>query len=364
MKNIIFCFPPLSYYGEEYYFRTQQLVDNLKKDFQIKIIKSIARIGQSKERNFALKKIFIFLINIPFYLNKIGKTDIMLIFPTPLWYFWITIGKLLKKKIVLDHFTTPVYPLEIVNTPLFLKKLFIRFDKFFYRHIDLIITHTNTMKKEIVNFYQINKNKIIVIYSLVDTKLFAPQKITKTQITKLKKYYYLPYDKKILLYHGRFHSSHGLSIIEKMSELSYQQKKNYIFVFVGVKQKKDKNKYFLPHVKFKELYKSLALANLWLGRFSNSFRAQRAASSCMLQAMAMRIPIITFNTYENKSIINNNENGFLTNTLNPQLILNQIDKILKNEELLNKVSFNARETIKRNFSLYKWQKINLALINL
>lgn len=361
MKSIIFCFPPLSFFGEEFYFRTQQLINSLKNDFQIKIIKSIAKIGQSKERKLSLKKLFIFLIRIPYYLIKLKGADIIFIFPTPLWYFWITAGKILNKKIVLDHYTTPIYPFEMFNFPLILKKFFAKLDQFFYRKINLIITHTDTMKEEIARFYQINKNRIIVIYSLVDIKMFDPKKITINKINNIKKYHQLPINKKILLYHGRFHSSHGLSIIEKMAQLSYQKKKNYIFVFVGVKQPKDKNKYFLPHVKFKELYQSLALADLWLGRFCNSKRAKRAASSCMLQAMAMEVPVITFATYENKSIIINKENGFLTNSLNPQTLLNQIDGIFKNTNLLSKAGINARKTIKKSFSLDKWRKVNLAL---
>jgi len=365
LSIVLFCFPPLSLLGDEYYFRTQELMSTLKKDYQIKIIKPLSKTGIGPDRRFTFKKAFLFLFNIPSYLGKIKKAKVIVIFPSLIAYFWISAAKILGKKVVIDHFTTLVSFWE-ANKNVF-KKMLATIDKWFYRKIDLVLTHTKTMEKEIINFYQLEKKKIIVIYSLVDSKLFNPNKLNLKKLNDLGGKYKIPKNKKVLLYHGQSHSSHGLIIIKKMAQLAWQKKKNYVFVFIRFRRRQPKqkeNQYFLPHVSFKHLFQSLALADLWLGRFSRSKKAQRSASSCMMQAMAMKIPVITFNTKENRVIIKNGFNGFLTNSLNPKTILAQIDKIFKNKPLLRKVGHQARKTIKQDFSLKKWQSVNLAIKNL
>ena len=217
------------------------------------------------------------------------------------------------------------------------------------------------MKKEILKSYKIKAKKIAVIYGLVDTRLFNPETISIKEKNGLKKHYQLPHDKKILLYHGEYHSFHGIPIIKKIALLSQNKDADFVFVFIGGKGENRKNIYFLDYVKFEKLPQVISLADLWLGRFDNSRLAQKTASSCMMQAMAMKVPVITFATKENCSIIKNGENGFLTKNLEADKILVQIEKILKNKPLLNKVGQKARMTVKKRFCLKNWQKINTKL---
>jgi len=361
MKKILVCFPPRRRNDCKLYFRTKQLIQSLNKGFKIKIIYPLAETGNSQNKKITLKKIFRFISLLPVYLKKISKTDFVLIFPSPLWYFWILSAKTFKKPLIIDHYTTFLSPFEKSKLPSFLKKTFFVIDRFFYKKISLIITHTQTMKKSLSSFFKIKEKKVKVIYSVVNTNLFNPQKITQKKINAVKIKYQIPQKKPILLYHGQFHKFHGVPILKEIADISYNLKKDYIFVFLGSKGKHIKNRYFLDNVPFTQLPEMLSIADLWLGRFSNNISAQRAASSCMMQAMAMQLPIITYPTEENQSIITNNQNGFLIKTLDPKTIFDKIEHLLKNSEKLKRVAKNARITIKTNFSLENWQKINQSI---
>jgi len=358
MKKILFCFPPLSFLSENYYFRTQQMIDSLKKDFQIEFLKPLSSTGRARDRRFTLKKVILFCFKIPCYLTSLRQADFLVIYPTLLWYFWLPAGKLFRKKIILDHFTTRLFPTEFTNAPAFTQKILSLVDKFVYCRIDLVVTHSQTMKREIINFYQTHKNKVLVIPSLVDLKLFNPQKYSFSKIKRLKKKYSLPLDKKILLYHGRFHLFHGLDILNKTARLSLKKGRNYAFVFLGGKRKNKNNTYFIAPIEFKKLPEVLALTDLWLGRFSPKKQASRALSSCLLQAMAMSRPVITYASPESKSLIEQGIDGFLVKNLTPESVLAQIDKIINDQSLLIKVGQAARQKIKNQFPLKKWQIVN------
>lgn len=361
-KKVLICFPPRARKSTSLYFRANQLVQALKreKEFKLNIIPSLAKTGSSSDKKVTLKKIFLLFFKLPFFLKKIKEADIIIFFPSFWWYFWFLGAKLLRKKLVLDHYTTTLYWWEDVLLPPWLKKLFIKGEKRLYQKINLIITHTETMKKEISHFYQVSPSRILTIYSLVDTKLFNPQNISSSP-KQLKKYFNLPLRKKIILYHGEYHSFHGVDVIEKMAKLSWQERDDLIFVLVGRKNKNKNNLYYIDYLPFSKLPLILSLADLWLGRFSQEKRGRRAISSCMLQAMAMSKPVLTFSNEESEKIIQDGVNGFLIKTLDPKEIFVKLKDIIKKNRLRKKVGLRARKTILSSFSLLEWQKLSLAL---
>ena len=81
----------------------------------------------------------------------------------------------------------------------------------------------------------------------------------------------------------------------------------------------------------------------------------------MMEAMSCGIPVIVPNVGNINSTVRNLKNGILINNITPFSLSQNIRKVLSDNELYNKISLNARLTIKRNHSYevatQKWKDI-------
>lgn len=357
MNRILFIFPPLAKNSSELYFRTKQFYQILQKTNQVEILSSIHKRGESWTKAPFLFRIIIFIFSFPIYLIRIYRSDILLIFPSNFWYFWVVIGSLLRKKLVLDHYVTAIYPSEDIKLPKFIKVFLVFLDKIIYTKFDIVFTHTKTMQKLLSDFYKIPKEKIIVIYSVVDTKLFNSQKVPKKIKNQIKETWKIPYDVKVAFYHGTYHPFHGVDVIEKAAKLLIKRK-DIIFILLGWGAKKapHDNIIYIPYQPYEKLPQFLSIADVWLGRFSKEERGQRAASSCMLQAMAMAKPIVTEDSPENRFILENGKAGVLIRPESPSILANTLGGLLRDPEKMRRLGQNGREIIIKNFSIEKMEK--------
>ena len=165
-------------------------------------------------------------------------------------YWYTFLPKRLKKKIVYtSHGETTEYynsikPVGIVDK---LKaRVLIAIQKRLVTQADVVVAVSNAVKENIIKYYGVNPEKIVVIYNGVDTEKFRPRK-------KIK------HGKKTALWVGTNAEAKGL---EKAT--IYAQNHGMKLRVVGVKGKSTENTEFIgpvPYGKMPEIYNS---ANLLL----------------------------------------------------------------------------------------------------
>ena len=71
----------------------------------------------------------------------------------------------------------------------------------------------------------------------------------------------------------------------------------------------------------------------------------------LLEAMSVGCSIVASNTQPLHEVINSEENGVVIDFFDSNNLSNQIIRLLDNADIRDKLSFNARETILKNYSL-------------
>ena len=352
-SKLVFCFPPRGKSETGLYFRVQQMIEVLEKIASIKILYTITPTGNSSDRRHILVRNLLFITQLPVYLVILFKSNLVWVYPSPILLFWFMIAKIFKKKIIIDHFTTAEHAADVLKIPAYLKKVFNYIDSLVYPRIDLILTHSYIMEHVLHHTYPSIKNKTSVLLSVVDTNQFKPLDQGNDRLKNLRQSLGIPENKFIAMYHGLFHNFHGVDIILQAAELAKNKYPDMLFIFIGRKEKEylnTDNLIFLPSLPFQNLPEYLVLANVWLGRFSDLSVRDRAFSSCMVQAMACGLPIITAQS-DASEIIAQSGAGKLIHPSDPEALLNQILWYKNNPSSLKSAQQKARELAVNEFSI-------------
>lgn len=340
MKKILLIFPPREKSSSNFYFRVRQQIEVLSKKYQLKIIEPISKTDSNKDRKSFIYRIVKFFFMIPEMIKQIKKTDIILVYMSPLWYITLPLVKIFRKKIILDHFTTSVYNFEIQKH--LLQNIFRITDTLIYGKFDLVLTHSESMRDLICSFYKIPEPKVKVLYSCADTNKF---KKISTMNNPFKR---ITQGKKVILHHGLFHPYHGVELIIKaVNRLS----KDVILLIVGGKVKDKKNNVIsLNPIDYDKIPELLSVADIWIGAVGKGLQGERAMSSNMIAAMSVGLPVIVGDCPENKKIIKDGINGYIVKRGDSKAISEKILLLLKDNKKRKFMGLNARQKIIREFS--------------
>ena len=216
---------------------------------------------------------------------------------------------------------------------------------------NLIITISKYTKNKIIQLYEIEKEKIRIVPNGVDIQKFKPSKnqtIIKRQIGIN--------NRPCVLFVGRLIPRKGLLFLVQAAKQIAKEEEQTIFVIAGdgpqrsqliynlEKNRILKNFIFLGDVKDEILPLIYNCADIFV--FPSIQEGQGIA---LLEAQATSKPVITFNTGGVREAIINQETGLLVKP-NSNELANAILKLLKNEELRNKMGKKGREFVSKYFS--------------
>jgi len=159
------------------------------------------------------------------------------------------------------------------------------FEKKSYKNAEKIIAVSESVKKEMKDYFKINKEKIHVIDNGVDLKKFKSLKNKK----ELRKKYSLPLNKKILFFPGRPSFGKGFDIAKKIvNELG----EKYLLLVLGEKNKKEDNEKIkftgkIPNENMPEIYNSADIC-LFPSRYEGN-------SVSVLESAACGTPLVLSN---------------------------------------------------------------------
>lgn len=335
IKPVFVLFPPIA--GVEIYPRVQNF---------LKVFKALKIPFDLEDKQKRVSNLFFLFILLKITFKSL-KYPQVLTFSSNVSFFIVLFYKLiLRKKVVIDHFQTKESCVQSRNFILnYLEKLS-------YKKADIVLTHTESMKAILCKYYNIEKSKVVPIYCFVDTELFK-----RKEDDKLARSLDLKENDFIIIYHGLFHSWHGLPYFLNSLPKIIKKHPNLVFIFIGATYEeaiayyKEFNiidrKYFrfVPRMNDEELPRYLSLGRVWVGRFNQNIFGKRAASACMFEAMSMGLAPLTSHSTEDDKIINDKVNGILVSEKDSKDIQNKLLYYLDNEKLINTMSKNARKTI-------------------
>lgn len=349
MKSVLVLFPPKTKNSADLYFRAGQIIASLRRTYQVNIEQSISPTGTTEKRPSLIVRTILLTMRMPSILSSIAVADYVVIFPSPFWYFFVPLAKMLGKPIVLDHFTTYMSHSDYIRMGFKVVRLM---DKLIYRQLAAIMTHTRTMRRDLSRYYRIPQSRIFVLYSVVDTELFNPNNLSNQTRAETKKELGIPNDHKVAMYHGAYHLFHGTEVIEAAAKCLEGDK---ISIFLlgdpPPKVKVSSNLVYLAYVPFSALPRYIAIADVWLGRFTPTARGDRAASSCMFQAMAMAKPVITAHSQENDRILAQDKYGWLIEANNSNRLARIIRDVVLRPSAAEKRGRLARELIITKYNI-------------
>lgn len=345
-KQVFFLFPPIA--GEEIYPRVQNFIKAFK-NLKIPYKMAVKKKGEGY---------FTFLISIPGIIKESLESSYVIVFVSTISPFLILFYKIMfRKRVIIDHFATEE---SAFRSNIYILKML---EKISYKIAYLVFTHTESMKKVLVKYYNIDENKVIPIYCCVDTKLFS-HKLSQ----KLKRSLDLD-NKFVLIYHGLFHKWHGVSYFVKAFSKLLNKNSNVIALFIGANKSEalklvpeidkipDEFLRFVPRIKDKDLPQYLSLGSIWIGRFNQNKFGKRAMSACMIEAMSVGLVPITSHSIENDKIISSGFNGVLIKEKDSESIVKALLYYINNKNKIASMSSMARETIVNNYSIINIESI-------
>lgn len=231
--------------------------------------------------------------------------------------------------------------------------------KFISYKSDKIIAVSNFIKNNIINSFNVDKNKIIVLHNFIEQIKSIDSNIAKN----LKEEYKIIDEDQIILFIGRISKIKGIDILLSVYELLKKDYKNLKLLLVGEIQDDfkielnlidSKDIILIPPQNYIENFYKLADILVLPSRMD-------PFPYTMLEAALAELPIIASNVGGIPEFITHNYNGLLFDIKNPEELILGIKEILNSDEVKEKLIQNNKKEIQKY--LNKENHINI-LINL
>ena len=234
------------------------------------------------------------------------------------------------------------------------------FSKWIYKLTDLILTHNEFSKTELLKASNFNLPKIKIVPHGNYIPFIDIQKDKFVSREKLG----IPKNKKVLLFFGMIKKVKGLETLLKALAKVKEKHTDISLLIAGKEWENDFGPYqeiidknnlqdfcflhtkFIPNVDVAHYYCASDLVVLPYKKIYQS--------GVLMMALSFEKAVLVSNLPPLKEIITDNENGFLFETDNDEDLARKINFILEDKEQLEKVIQKGFELIK---SKYSWEKI-------
>lgn len=119
---------------------------------------------------------------------------------------------------------------------------------------------------------------------------------------------------------------------------------------------------FLPSIDYDELISHIKEADICLGIFGNTDKAQRVIPNKVLECAACSKPVITGSNPELEKYFKNDESIFFCPMANTHAIADRIRQVSSDVARHKSVGDNARKIVEQNFSLVKLRELLITII--
>jgi len=223
---------------------------------------------------------------------------------------------------------------------------------------DKIIAVSNFTKREILENYNLNTNKVCVIYNGVDINKFKPP----DNKDKIKREFGFG-NSKIVLYVGRLYCRKGLLTLLKASPLVLRKFRKVKFVISGKGLGNEESRLrnfarslgveenfsfigYFPDEKLPRLYQAADIFVLPSIYENLPF--------ALLEAMATALPVVTTTVGGIPEVVQDGKNGLLVNPLDFKTLAYKILYLLENPGFAIEIGLLARQTMEKKFN---WKDI-------
>lgn len=274
-------------------------------------------------------------------------------------YFDIPLAKLLTKIRKKPLIFTPVFPLyetlvedrKYVNKTSIKSKIIHLIDEISCRLADFIIIETDSYIDYYCEEFKIPREKYFKIPLGADETNFfqRQQKVQKKDPNLLK-----------LLFYGKFIPLQGISYIIKAAKI-LEKNKDVEFEIIGSGQLSNnirnlaakldnKNIKFIDWINYRELPEHILDADVCLGIFGSTPKAQRGIPIKVYEALAMKKPVITGDTPASREVFTHKVNAILCEIGNPEALVESIILLKENRELRANIAESGYKLFQKIFS--------------
>jgi len=221
-----------------------------------------------------------------------------------------------------------------------------------YRMMNMIFCQTQSEKQFVVNQFEINDERVVVIPNCVDIDRF---KIIATDIKnkyKIKNF--------MIFYAGQLIDIKGINYLLESIKILKDRGFDCDLILCSYNPKED----LLTYAKMLMIDKNVVIIKKPLEEeLISAYMScdvfvlpslQESFPTVLLEAMAAKKPVIATNVGGIPDFIKDGHNGLLVEPREPDAIANRIIELLKNNNMYAKISENGYQTILKNF---RWDEI-------
>jgi len=229
---------------------------------------------------------------------------------------------------------------------------YILIDRLLNKCTDYIVAVCYEQTDRIKNLNHISNNKIVTIYNGIDENLFYPSKTNKSLLNELDLKDNIP----VIGFIGRLVHQKGVKyLLKACGGIDY---KNWQLLIVGDGPEKDQLMAFSKkqNIENKIIFSGersdipsiLSIFDIFV--LPSLFEGFPLS---ILEAMAVRLPIVATNINGIPEAIQHKNNGYLISPQDNQELASVLDYLLKNPYERKRIAKNARETYLKHFTLKK-----------
>ena len=221
-------------------------------------------------------------------------------------------------------------------------------DAWTYRRAAGILTHSETMRRELLARFALEPARLEVAYPVVDLTLFSRR--YDAEAAALRRALGIE-DRFVVLYHGMWHPWHGLPYVYEAARL-LEEDPRIVFVVIPKDHEPDrKNLLFVEEQRFERLPVYLQMADAWCSGFDSDARGERTFSSTLVQSLALGLPVITGRTGERAVVLREGVEARLTPLRDPRAIADAILELARDAGAARAMGARARAFAEAHFGI-------------